>query len=42
MTAIIFHHGAKENAIFYFKFNVLESFDVENAHKNLELISQKL
>ena len=33
MMGIIFHHGAKENAIFYSKFNVLEFFDIENLHK---------
>ena len=33
MMGIIFHHGAKENAIFYSKFNVLEFFDIDNLHK---------
>ena len=33
MMGIIFHHGAKENAIFYSKFNVLEFFGIDNLHK---------
>ena len=33
MIGNIFHHGAKENAIFYSKFNVLEFFDIDNLHK---------
>ena len=33
MMGIIFYHGAKENAIFYSKFNVLEFFDIDNLHK---------
>ena len=33
MTVYIFLHGAKENAIFYSKFDVLEFLDVDNLHK---------
>ena len=34
MTAVIISaHGAKDNAILYFKFDVLEFFYIENLHK---------
>ena len=33
MIGNIFHHGAKENAIFYSKFNVLEFLYIDNLHK---------
>ena len=36
MTVYIFLHGAKENAIFYSKFDVLEFLDVDNLHKKFE------
>ena len=33
MKANIFHHGVNENDIFYFKFYVVEFFDIDNLHK---------
>ena len=32
MTVYIFLQGAKETALFYSKFNVLEFLDIENLH----------
>ena len=33
MMANIFRHGANENDIFYFKFYVVEFFDIDNLQK---------